>query len=223
MGVSVGESWFISSEGKQIGPLAAEDILARAMSGGFASGDLVWHPSLEGWATASEIFGKSGTTSGTKEVSESSQWLRVPEIRIRNFTYLVALFAVCAACFIMLVTAFLSDDSSLALPLLGVFSILGWWCYLECQGTRLHATSVTFPSRPPFWPHVLAYRMTTIPIDRVSSMEVFSQGQYMHGLVLGLSAGQARLIFDDMFFRDLALAAILARNPHLDGTPKSAG
>jgi len=223
VGVSVGESWFINSGGKQIGPLAAGDMLARAMSGGFAAGDLVWHPSLKGWVAASEIFGKSGRATEPKAELDSSQWLRVPEIRIRNFTYLVALFALATAFFIMMLTAFLSDDSSLTLPLLGAFLILGWWCFLEYQGTRLRSTSVTFPSRPPFWPHLLAYKMTTVPLDRVSSMEVFSHGEYMHGLGLGLSVGQVRLIFDDPFFRDLALAAILARNPHLDSAPRSVG
>jgi hypothetical protein len=223
VGLEGGEGWYLSSNGKQIGPLATGDMLSRAKGGGFTAADLVWHPSMEGWMAASEVFNQSGKTAAPKPDSDSSQWLRTPEIRIRNFTYLIALFAVAAACFIMMVTAFLSDDSSLTLPLFSVFVILGWCCFLECRGITLRNTSLIFPARPPFWPHLLAYKMTTISLDRVSSVAVFSNGDYAHGLVLGFAIGQARLMFDDPFFRDLTLAAIVARNPHLDGTPKNTG
>ncbi|MDF2116095.1 DUF4339 domain-containing protein [Roseiarcaceae bacterium H3SJ34-1] len=223
MGLDGGEGWYLSSNGKQIGPLATGDMLARATAGGFAAADLVWHPSMQGWTAASEVFVQRGKTAAPKPDLDSSQWLRLPEIKIRNFTYLIVLFAVAVACFIMMATAFLSDDSSLTLPLLGIFAILGWCCFLECRGTTLRNTSLIFPARPPFWPHLLAYRMITISLDQISSAGVFSNGDHAHGLVLGFSVGQVRLMFDDPFFRDLTLAAIAARSPHLNGAPKNVG
>ena len=124
----------------------------------------------------------------------------------------MGLFAGLAACFIMMLTALLSDEASITLFLFAIFAALGWWSYLECCGTRLLGASLIFPTRPPFWPYLPAYRMTTIALDRIVSTRVFSNGRYSHGLVLGLAAGQASILFDDPFLRDLTLAAILARS-----------
>jgi hypothetical protein len=229
VGLEGDEGWYISSKGQQIGPLAIADMLSRAKAGDFAAADLVWHPSMQNWMPASDVF--SGAIppspspsspiqpSGSKAGQNSSEWLRAPEIRLKNSTYLMALFGGITAFLVMTASSLSSDDASVSLILLAVLAMLGWWCFLEFRGLTLRGVDLIFPARLPFWPYLPAYGMRTVALDRISSAETFSRGKFSYGLVLGMSVGQVSLIFDDLFLRDLTLAAILARNTQISGTP----
>jgi hypothetical protein len=218
--VSGNNGWYISAGGKQLGPLSADEMLSRAIGKSFAADDLVWHPSLQDWTSAYDLFSTSEARPVPKSGITPTTMLLAREIKITNSYYITLLFAGVTSCSNMMIMAFLSDEATMGFLFLSAFVAVGWWCFVEFRGIQFRGPLLVFPRRLPFWPHLPGYKMATIAVDRISYTEVFSVGRYTHGLTLSLSDARFTLFFDDLFLRDLMLAAILIRNTHNTAAPR---
>jgi len=207
------DNWYVYFRAQRVGPLSLSELTARYGAGELQPADMVWHGAIGDWVALREIMPLLAPPQQQETAAIDPIIVRrlrqTGQVVARNGLYMGAA-AVAAVIFLLAANALVSHNQGGPLgPLFALLAIgLGWWAWLEYRGVRFSGTRLIYPSRAPFWPSLIPYRIRDLDLAEVESAAYHSAGDFVHVIVLKSEERAIRLVFESAPMRDLVLAIL---------------
>jgi hypothetical protein len=230
-----GDGWFVDTPTGQLGPISSAALERLVSTGEVRLTSLVWHESLQDWAPLQSVLpndapwaleaarptAKSDPLGGHYEVPSrqptygpAATLFSSRRIKIRNTLHLL-----CAsvAGLVALLFSIALMNAGEAVPvvalLLVAFIYLAFWTGIEMLGVTIEDRVLSCPARLSYWPHILPVGRQAIPVESIQSVSVSSLGSHIHFLQLTTNKGDRKILFEDVFMREVFLLAIRTTTP----------
>jgi hypothetical protein len=224
-----GDGWFVDTPTGQLGPISSAALERLVSTGEVRLTSLVWHESLQDWAPLQSVLpndapwglptAKSDPLGGHCEGASrqptygpAATLFSSRRIKIRNTLHLLCAFL---AGLVALLFSIALMNAGEAVPvvalLLVAFIYLAFWTGIEILGVTIEDHVLSCPVRLSYWPHILPVGWQAIPVESIQSVSVSSLGSHIHFLQLTTNKGDRKILFEDVFMREVFLLAIRTR------------
>jgi hypothetical protein len=233
-----GDGWFVDVPTGQLGPISSAALERLVSTGEVRLTTLIWHETLEDWAPLQSVL--SNEAPGGLEVAlptkpdplgGQSEAIRGPtrqpttygpaatlfssgRVKIMNTLHLLCAFVAAVVALLASVALINAREPVVIVALLILaFTYLVFWTGIEMLGVTIEDRVLRCPVRLSYWPHILPIGRQAIPVETIQSLSVSSLGSHIHFLQLTTNTGDRKILFEDVFMREVLLLAIRTTTP----------
>jgi len=227
------DGWFVDTPTGQLGPISSAVLERLVSTGEVRLTSLVWHETLQDWAPLQSVLSNEAPwglevarpTAKPDPLDGQSEAIRGPprqptygpeatlfssrRVKITNTLHLLCAFVAALVALLISIALINAREAVVVVGLLMLaFTYLVFWTGIEMLGVTIEDRVLSCPVRLRYWPHILPVGRQAIPIETIQSVSAGSLAAHVHFLQLTTKTGERKILFEDVFMREVFLLAL---------------